>query len=442
MGRWILFFVVLLTVIGLGAVEAKKVIAKRDYCPPLASPTGTIVNVSTVSELVDAVNQAEPATTILVADGIYNLNGSYLRIDVPGVVLRSASGNREAVVLDGNYDTTEIIQIVASGVTVADLTLREAYYHPIHIMSSESLSTDDALLYNLHIIDPGEQAVKINPVGTEYFTDNGVIACSHIELTDTGRSYIRNNCYTGGIDAHQSRGWLIRDNVIEGFWCTAGLSEHAIHFWRGSRDTLVERNTIINNARGIGFGLASDGDARTYPDNPCPTAGGTYVDHFNGIIRNNTVFANRETLFSSEYGFDCGICLWTACEADVLHNTVFSTQPPFSSIEWRYTNTWIDLTNNLVSHNLRNRDGAHAVQAGNVTEALAGWFVDALGGDLHLAGEVGGVVDQGVPIPVGLCDDDMDGDPRPIGTARDVGADETGIPSVGDQYLYLPLVTH
>lgn len=126
----------------------------------------------------------------------------------------------------------------------------------------------------------------------------------------------------------------------------------------------------------------------------------------------------------------------------MLHNTVFSTQPPFSSIEWRYTNTWIDLTNNLVSHNLRNRDGAHAVQAGNVTEALAAWFVGASNGDLHIAGGVTEVVDQGVSIPVGLCDDDMDGDPRPIGTARDVGADETGISPVGDQYVYLPLVKH
>jgi hypothetical protein len=441
MARWILFFVFLVFVFGWGAVEAKGGIAESDYCPPLAPPTGTIVNVSTVSELVDAVNQAKPATTILVADGIYNLNGAYLRIDAPGVVLRSASGNREAVVLDGNYDTTEIIQIVASGVMVADLTLQEAYYHPIHI-STEGISTNDTFLYNLHIIDPGEQAVKINPGDTEHFTDNGVIACSHIELTDTGRPYIRNDCYTGGIDAHQSRGWLIRDNVIEGFWCSAGLSEHAIHFWRASRDTLVERNTIINNARGIGFGLATDGDARTYPDNPCPAAGGTYVDHYNGIIRNNTVFANREALFSSEYGFDCGICLWTACGADVLHNTVFSTQAPFSSIEWRFTNTWIDLTNNLVSHNLRDRDGAHAVQAGNVTEALAGWFIDASDGDLHLAGGVAEVVDQGVSILAGLCDTDMDGDPRPIGIARDVGADEIGIPPIGDQYVYLPLIKH
>jgi hypothetical protein len=442
MGRWMLFFVFLLVIIGLGAFEAKGGTAESDYCPPLAPPSGTVVNVSTVSDLVDAVNQAEAATTILIADGIYNLDGAYLRIDTSGVVLRSASGNREAVVLDGNYDTTEIIQIVASGVTVADLTLREAYYHPIHIMSSESLSTDDTFLYNLHIIDPGEQAVKINPAGTEYFTDNGVIACSHIELTDTGRPYIRNDCYTGGIDAHQSRGWLIRDNVIEGFWCTAGLSEHAIHFWRASRDTLVERNTIINNARGIGFGLATDGEARSYSDNPCPAAGGTYVDHYDGIIRNNTVFANREALFSSEYGFDCGICLWTACEADVLHNTVFSTQPPFSSIEWRFPNTWIDLTNNLVSHNLRERDGAYAVQAGNVTEAQAAWFVNAAEGDLHLTEGAVEAIDQGVPVSSGLCDADMDGDPRPIGTARDVGADEIGSPPVGDQYVYLPLIRY
>jgi hypothetical protein len=441
MARLTLFFVFLVFVFKWGAVEVKGEIAESDYCPPLAPPTGTVVNVSTVSELVDAVNQAQPSTTILVADGTYNLDGAYLRIDAPGVVLRSASGNREMVVLDGNYDTTEIIQIVASGVIVADLTLKEAYYHPIHI-STDGNSTNNIFLYNLHIIDPGEQAVKINPGDTEHFTDNGAIACSHIELADTGRPFIRNDCYTGGIDAHQSRGWIIRDNVIEGFWCSAGLSEHAIHFWRASRDTLVERNKIINNARGIGFGLATEGDARTYPDNPCPAAGGTYVDHYNGIIRNNTVFANREALFSSEYGFDCGICLWTACEADVLHNTVFSTQAPYSSIEWRFTNTWIDLTNNLVSHNLRERDGAHAVQAGNVTGAPAGWFLDTSNGDLHLAEEVTEVVDQGVSILAGLCDTDMDGDPRPIGTARDVGADEIGNPPVGDQYVYLPLIKH
>jgi hypothetical protein len=442
MVRSVLFCIILGLVLMLGIVGVDGKITTSIYCPPLGQPTGVIVNVSTVSELVDAVNQAEAGTTILIADGTYHLAGAYLRVDVSDVVLRSASGNREAVILDGDYITTEIIQIVDSGVTVADLTLREAYNHPVHVMSTESSSTDNVLLYNLHIIDPGEQAVKINPADATHFTDNGVIACSYIELTDTGRSYIRDNCYTGGIDAHQSRDWLIRDNIINGFWCPTGLSEHAIHFWRASRDTLVERNTLINNARGIGFGMATEGEARSYFDDPCPAAGGTYVDHYGGIIRNNIVFANSDSLFSSEYGFDCGICLWTACGADLLHNTIFSTQAPFSSIEWRFDNTWIDVTNNLVSHNLQERDGAHAVQGGNITGAQESWFLNATEGDLHLSDEALQVIDQGVLVPTGLCDSDMDGDPRPIGNARDVGADEIGIPPVGNLYVFLPMVMH
>ena len=303
------------------------------FCPALPAPSGTVVHVSTVAALVAAANNAAAGTTILLADGTYALDGEYLRFEVPGVTLRSASGNREAVVLDGNYLTTEIIQIVASGVTIADLTLREAWYHPIHVTSASGSHTLNTMIYNVHIIDPGEQAVKINPYDpvAAYFTDNGIVACSHIELTAAGRPHIRNNCYTGGIDAHQSRGWIVRDNLIEGFWCQDGLSEHAVHFWTTSRDTLVERNLLRNNARGVGFGLRdseASGANRPYGDNPCPSAGSGYVDHYGGLIRNNFIYADSVGLFASTDKFDCGICLTQACGARVLHNTVASTQPP------------------------------------------------------------------------------------------------------------------
>ena len=354
-------------------------------CAPLAPPTGNIVNVSTVSQLETAVNNASSGDTIRIADDTYNLNGVYLRIDTPNVTLRSASGNRDAVILDGNYITTEIIQVAASNVTIADITLREAYNHPIHVMSDSS-NTLNTLIYNVHIIDPGEQAIKINPATSGYYPDSGVVACSHIELTNTGRSYIRNDCYTGGVDAHQARDWVIRDNTIEGFWCDSGLSEHAIHLWRTSRDTLVERNILRNNARGVGFGLDTSGSGRTYADNPCPTASG-YVDHYGGIIRNNMIFANNSSLFASEYGFDCGICLWNACNARALHNTIYTTNTAatFSAIEWRYSNTHAHIINNLVNDTLRERDDATATQADNIDHAQAGWFVNATTGDLHLA---------------------------------------------------------
>ncbi|MDY7042386.1 MAG: hypothetical protein SVX38_16140, partial [Chloroflexota bacterium] len=401
-----------------------------DLCPPLSPPTGNVVNVSSVIELQNAVNTATPGDTILVADGIYNLNGVYLRFDVPDVTLRSASGNREQVVLDGNYVTTEIAQIVASNVTIADLTLREAYYHPIHVMSTDGSDTVNTLIYNVHVIDPGQQAIKINPGVEGYYPDEGTIACSHIELTDAGRPQVWNingSCYTGGVDAHQAQDWVIRDNLIEGFWCTNGLSEHGIHLWRGCRDTLVERNELRDNARGIGFGLEASGSGRTYADDPCPGAGGGYVDHYGGIIRNNFVFASRSELFSSEYGFDCGVCLWQACGAQVVHNTVASTQDPFSSIEWRFDHTDVDIVNNLVTYRLLDRGGtAHLL--GNLEHQPLSLFVDGPGGDLHLAATATVAIDWAVSVAAGLCDDDFDGDVRPIGSARDVGADEYGTP--------------
>lgn len=405
-----------------------------DYCPPLPAPSGPTVLVASVGELVDAVASASPGTTILVADGVYDLAGAYLRIETPNVTLRSESGHREAVILDGSYATTEIVQIAASNVTVADLTLREARDHPIHVMSTSSAGTDGTLIYNVHIVDPGQQAIKINPVDSSHFVDGGVVACSRIELTSAGRPHVRDNCYTGGVDAHAAEGWVIRDNEIEGFWCDTGLSEHAVHFWRASRDTRVERNRLRNNARGVGFGLSSDGSGRTYADAPCPSAGGAYVDHYGGDIQNNFISASDAGLFASAYGFDCGICLWQACEATATHNTIHSsnTGATFSSIEWRFPNTIATLTNNLANHTMRERDGATGTLAGNVTSADGGWYVDAPVGDLHLVPDATGAIDQGVATALAA---DMDGDSRPYGSAADVGADERlPIPSltVGD----------
>lgn len=401
-------------------------------CPRLPEPGGTVVRVSTVSELQDAVNSSAPNTTILVADGVYDLDGAYFRMDTPGLTLRSDSGSREAVVLDGNYVSTEIIQVVASDVTIADLTLREAFYHPIHVTSAPGIDVENTLIYNVHVVDAGEQAIKINPGAAGRYPDDGVVACSHIELTDAGRSHIRNDCYTGGVDAHQAQGWVIRDNVIQGFWCETGLSQHGVHLWRGSRDTVVERNVLRDNARGIGFGMATSGEARTYPDAPCPSALGGYVDHYDGIIRNNFSFVSQERLFASEYSFDCGICLWQACGADVLHNTVVSTRAPnSSSIEWRFGNTRADIINNLVSHNLLARDGDPiAFLAGNLSDATLSLFVDGAGGDLHLTGTADAAIDRGVSVAQSLCDDDIDGDARPLGAARDIGADEYRASSV------------
>jgi hypothetical protein len=270
------------------------------------------------------------------------------------------------------------------------------------------------LIHNVHVIDPGEQAVKVNAVGVGT-VDQSTLECSHLELTDVGRPFIRNNCYTGGLDAHAATGWLVRRNRIEGFWCDTGLSEHGIHMWRQCQDTVVEENLIIDCARGIGFGLGPGADG-----------------HTGGVIRNNFVAAGDPGLFASPSGFDSGISLWGAEGAQAYHNSVASTQPPSaSSIEWRYISTSVTLANNLVTDRIWDRGGISHL-ATNTEYALLNLFADVAGGDLHLVDPESGPVDAGTPLSPGLADFDFDSLLRD--DAPDIGADEIGQPLFADGF--------
>lgn len=399
----------------------------QPVCTPLASPSQESVVEVTPAEaasLAAIVAAAASGTTIVLHDGFYDLSaGDYasrLTFDSPGVTLRSASGRAEQVVLDGGYVTGELVSIRASNVTIADLTLKRAYYHPIHVSGRSGSPISGTLIHNLHIVDPGEQAIKINPV-EDGWADDGIIECSHIELTATGRSQIRNSCYTGGIDAHAARGWIVRRNRIEGFWCANGLSEHAIHFWRAARDTLVEQNVILDSARGIGLGLGPLGGSRLYPDDPYPQV--PDKGHIDGVVRNNFIAASDANLFASEFGFDTGIGLEQATGARVLHNSVAATQTPASSsIEWRFTGTVAEVSNNLATHSLKPRDDALAILQGNLSGVPTTWFVDVPAGDLHLAAAGAAAVDAGTPLSAASANDDIDREWRD--SHPDVGADE------------------
>ena len=383
------------------------------------------VTVHTVAGLAQAIQQANSGgdPTILVSGGVYHLDGVYLRITRDGVSIRSANSDREGVVLDGAYQTTEIFQVVASNVTIADLTLKRAYDHPIHVMATDGHDVTNVVIDNVHIIDPGQQAVKINPDSSRTHTvDHGTVRNSLIELTDSGRAFVwdrNNSCYTGGIDAHLATGWTIEDNEIRGFWCSGGLAEHGIHFWSDSRDTLVQRNLIIDCDRGIGFGLGGSG-------------------HHGGIIRNNMIFHPQDHGHS-----DVGIGLESAPGAKVYNNTIFFDHPYPNAIEYRFAATsGVVIRNNLTNRAIVSRNGGSADVDHNVDSAQAGWFTDPDQGDLHLAGPVAGVTDSGIPIS-GLTDD-FDAQSRPAGTGIDIGADEFGAtapaPSAGNGQTSCPPV--
>ncbi len=363
------------------------------------------VVVSTISELQSAIQNANNGgdNDIQIADGTYNLNGAYFVVSGDDISIKSQSGDRDAVVFDGEYVTTEIFQITGSNITLADLTVKRAQDHPIHVMGGENANVVGVVISNIHLIDPGQQGIKIN-TRFGHTVDYGIINNCKIELTNSGRDYVWNHngsCYTGGIDAHKATGWEIRDNEIIGFWCSNGLSEHGIHFWNFSVNTLVERNLIIDCDRGIGFGLGSSG-------------------HHGGIIRNNMIYN------PTNHGYtDVGIGLETADNVEVYNNTIFFYHNYPNAIEYRFVETTGGIIkNNLTNKSITSRNGATADVSNNITTALSGWFLNVGSGDLHLASEVSSVVDQGVSI-AGLVDD-FDQISRPIGDGIDIGADEYG----------------
>src|SRR5262249_40465087 len=139
-------------------------------CPPLPAATGTTLRVgpAQVNDLAGIVSGASPDTTILFDDGVYRWSGAdeasrRLNIRAPGVTLRSASGNAAAVILDGEYVTNEIINVLASRVTVAEITLMHAKDHLIHVTPpSGSSGITSTKLYGLRLLDSGPQFVKGN----------------------------------------------------------------------------------------------------------------------------------------------------------------------------------------------------------------------------------------------------------------------------------------
>lgn len=377
------------------------------HCPPLPAPSGPTITVSSEAALRDQAYQAAPGTTILISPGTYYLNG-VVQVVHDHITLRSSSGNRADVVLDGGgmiVGNTHVILIEADDVTVANLTIRNAGEHGVSVNGY-----DRPILYNLHILDTGYQLVKVNPVGDG--SDDGLLACSRLEYTTTSLED-----YTNGISAHNAHRWTVRDNEWYRIRTPGNVPAPTILFWSGSTDTVVERNLLVDCYQGIAFGNAS------HP------AG----DHSGGVVRNNIIYASLP--------HDSVIEMVHATGWLVAHNTALLLNP--DGLTWGMEARFAD-TQGTFAYNLTNmsiwmdRDGAQGSGIGNVTNGQSSWFVNAAAANLHLTAAATAAIDQAAPLPE--VSDDFDGQTRPIGSAADVGADEYETTPIADEAAYLPII--
>lgn len=363
---------------------------------------GRIVNVHTLSELYNAFATEQAGDTIIIhpTGSPYTLNSTALAIDQPNITIKGATGNRDDVVIRGDaMSSSALIKMVflinndlADNLTIKDLSMGRVGWHGIKF-SGENNAGDGSIIDNVHIFDTFEQMLKVSDNGGAS-TDNVTVQNSLFDFT----AGLAPQAYNGGIDAHRSTGWIVRNNTFRDIQSPSGsVTEHAIHFWddtAGTGNNTIERNLIINCDRGIGMWL---------------NTGGT--------IRNNMIIHDGSGAFP-----DVGIDIQNSTNVQIYNNTVYMAGSYPSAIEYRFTGTTgTYLANNLTNKAITARDGATGTVTNNITNAQASWFVNTAN-NLHLSSATTPANNAGISVS-GLTND-FDGDVRPQGGGIDVGADE------------------
>ena len=369
-------------------------------CEPISVESLDTVFVNSVSGLEGALDQAnnnDGNLTIILDPGTYQLNDNlrFISDNMSHLTILGSTGNPDDVIIKGkgwnNSDVTHIFNVAADHFTLAHVTIGEVYYHPIQVHSNPS-DADDFLVQNVKFVDAKEQLLKVSGGGAA-FADRGQVLCCTFEFT-SGIAY---QYYTGGIDAHRAKDWIVKYNLFKHIRSPeANLAEHAIHFWRESNGTHVEANQIINCDRGIGFGLGGE------------TASG----HVGGIIMNNFVHCSR----------DVGIGLESASDAKVYNNTVV-VENYFNSIEYRFeTTTNAHIVNNLVNESISDRSsGSSGTLQSNYEFTDYSIFVNAVNYDYHITGHPQSIVEAGAILNAVIKDYDCES--RSTGSGYDIGAD-------------------
>ncbi len=386
-----------LGILWLALVASMSLMAAPGTGRPLALTRGEIHRVNTVRELkaaLEAANRAKVPATLLLEDGTYRLDVPALDIQCPGLVIRSAKGDREAVILRGpdegpNAAVANVFLVAANDVVIADLTLGYCRHHGIQVRGEPPFHVSGLRVHNCRIVNCNQQFIK----GSSSESDP-------VGATD------------GCIDIHKGVNWIVRDNLFRNLRVPAGqtgIAEHAVHFWKRcstrAQNIVVERNWVVNCDRGIGFGLGS-------------AAGG----HQGGasVIRNNMVYNDGTGPHT-----DVGIGLEYAGNVRVDNNTVV-VQKYWAPMEYRFAGSSnLVFRNNLVSGPIQRRDNApRAVQANNLEHVEATWFQDFAAGDLRLTAAAAPAINAGQALDD--FRDDVDGRPRPQGAGWDIGACEFG----------------
>jgi hypothetical protein len=372
--------------------------------PQVSEPT---ILVSDVQELIRALDQAEAGQTILIKDGHYMMP-QYVQISVDNVTLRSASGHRERVVIDGAESRhRELLGIRAcSGVTIADLTIQNIQCNGFKINSEtnvQNLTIYNCLIHN--IWQRGIKGVKVPKENREAIRPKNcrIQYCLFYNdrpkrLSDDPADIAKGN-YVAGIDVMFAKDWIISDNVFVGIQGRTYEGRGAIFIWHDSQDCVIERNIIIDCDVGLQLGN---------PHRPSEIQ----YHCLRFMARNNFITRAPEAGIVTVYTKDCKI----------LNNTIHDPQSRLQRLlRTVFTNDGLLFTNNLLSGpGIRNESESEITFLNNLIRDVTDYFIDPAQGNLHLKDTAIDAVDKGIVREEVVEDIDR----KPRGAKPDIGADE------------------
>jgi len=325
--------------------------------PPLAKPTGEVIHVGTVEELFAAAANVKPGGTILVADGHYQLP-RYFEITSDNVTLRSASGSRDKVVLDGAASRHgELLGVTGcEGVTIADLTVQNVKYNGIKINSdrgAQRVSVHNCVLHNIWqrgVKAPGirndDEQLRPRDCRVQFclFYNDRPKQFADDE-TDTAKTF--NGNYIGGIDVKNTTDWKITDNVFIGIQGRTREGRGCIYISENGRGCTIERNTFLNCDIAIALGNPSLEFSKHHA--------------VNCMARNNFIADCPETGILACYTKDC----------EISRNTIHDPEATLGRLIWiQNDNSGLQVSGNqLIGRPILVTTDSQIKQQGNVNFA-------------------------------------------------------------------------
>ena len=326
--------------------------------------------VDNIDALREAIWQAQPGDTILIAPGVY-------RVDRQLETRQGGLPGQPITVRPLRPDSVQIEVVTTTGMRISQphwqligLSWRgtcpshDYCEHAVHVVGEAKhtvLSGHRMTDFNAHIKINGERGV---------FPDQGRIERCHLgngSARRTGRP-------VAAVDLVGASGWTVSDNVIEHIVKASGNQVSYAAMMKGAgRGGRFERNLVVCTTSGmsqpglrVGLSFGGGGTGPTYcRDQRC---GSEFED---GVVQDNIV----------AHCNDAGVDINTSVRTLVQGNTLINT----AGVQLRGEPSTAMVRHNLMDGDVRHRPGSTVELDGNEIGDTTTWFADADALDLRWA---------------------------------------------------------